>query len=445
MAKEKHIFFCTNCGQEESKWLGKCPACGEWNSFTEHKVTKTSKGKEIKRASSTSLNSIKIDDSYRYKTGIKEVNQVLGGGLMKGSSVLIGGEPGIGKSTLLLQIADSIDKNHSVLYVSGEESANQIKLRSTRLGIAGDGISIICDSHFESIIETIKTEKPELIIIDSIQTLQSDEAGNIPGSVNQLKYCCSQLIREAKTIESSLFFIAHVTKEGIIAGPKVVEHMVDTVLYFDNSASQIRILRSVKNRFGSIDEVGLFSMEEKGLVELKDPSGVFLTKRDKGLPPGIAIGATMEGTRVILTEIQILTVPAKGTTSRIFSDNIDSNRVSRVAAILEKHGGLRFSDRDIYVNVAGGIKIKETGIDLPLALALYSSRTDIAIKEGILSAGELSLAGEIRSVPHIDRRIKTGADMGFKTFISPITINKSSLEVKEVRNIKEGISQILGD
>lgn len=443
MAKNKTQFFCTNCGHEEGKWLGKCPSCGEWNSFAEHKVTKTSKGKEIKAKKSLSLEDINIEDSYRYKTGMKEVNQVLGGGLMKGSSVLIGGEPGIGKSTLLLQIADSIEEGNSVLYVSGEESANQIKLRAKRLKIKSNGISIICDSHFESILETIKKEKPELIIIDSIQTLQSDEAGNIPGSVNQLKYCCSQLIKEAKELDSSLFFIAHVTKEGVIAGPKVVEHMVDTVLYFDHSASQIRILRSVKNRFGSIDEVGLFLMEENGLNELKDPSGVFLTKREEGLPPGIAIGATHEGTRAILLEIQVLTVPAKGATSRIFSDKIDINRVSRVAAILEKHGHIKFSDRDIYVNVAGGIKVAETGIDLPLALALYSSRTDLPIKDGIVSAGELSLAGEIRAVPHMERRIKTGEDMGFKIFISPEIIQKTSLDVREVFNIKTAIQQIL--
>ena len=443
MAKEKTLFYCTNCGQEERKWLGKCPGCGEWNSFTEHKVTKTSKGVEVKSKRSLALSDIKIEDSYRYKIGIKEVDQVLGGGLMKGSSILIGGEPGIGKSTLLLQIADAINQKHKVLYISGEESANQIKLRALRLGISGRGINIVCDTHFETIIETIKTEKPDLIIVDSIQTLQSDEAGNIPGSINQLKYCCSQLIKETKELESSLFFIAHVTKEGIIAGPKVVEHMVDTVLYFDQSASRIRILRSVKNRFGSIDEVGLFSMEETGLVELKDPSGVFLTKRDSGLPPGISIGAILEGTRVILTEIQVLTVPAKGNTSRIFSDKVDVNRVSRVAAILEKHGGIKFSDRDIYVNIAGGMKIKETGIDLPLALALYSSRTDIPIKDGLISAGELSLAGEIRVIPHLERRIKTAEDMGFKTFISPQKVEKTSLDIREVQNIKSAIGIIL--
>ncbi|QEN04674.1 DNA repair protein RadA [Thiospirochaeta perfilievii] len=443
MAKEKTLFYCTNCGNEESKWQGKCPSCGEWNSFTEHKVTKTSKGTEVKHKKSISLDDIVIEDSFRYKTDIKEVDQVLGGGLMKGSSVLIGGEPGIGKSTLLLQIADSIKKNHKVLYISGEESANQIKLRAKRLNISGSGINILCDTHFETIIKSIKTEKPNLIIVDSIQTLQSDEAGNIPGSVNQLKYCCSQLIKETKDIEATLFFIAHVTKEGIIAGPKVVEHMVDTVLYFDHSASRIRILRSVKNRFGSIDEVGLFSMEEKGLIELEDPSGVFLTKRESGLPPGISIGATLEGTRVILIEIQVLTVPAKGTTSRIFSDKVDVNRVSRVAAILEKHGGIKFSDRDIYVNIAGGIKVKETGIDLPLALALYSSRTDIPIKDGIISSGELSLAGEIRIIPHIERRVKTAEDMGFNIFLSPEKVEKTSLDVKEVRNIKSAIGLIL--
>lgn len=441
MAKVKTYYFCSNCGHEESKWQGKCPACGEWNSFTEEKVNKTSKGKAVQKVTSMNLDDIDVSESSRYITGIKEVDQVLGGGLMKGSSVLIGGEPGIGKSTLLLQIAHSINKK--VLYISGEESSNQIKLRSNRLGLKGKNISILCENHFETLLECVKNEKPELLIIDSIQTLQSDEAGNIPGSVNQLKYCCNQLIKECKGFDGSIFFIAHVTKEGVIAGPKVVEHMVDTVLYFDHSASQVRILRSVKNRFGSIDEVGLFSMEETGLMELKDPSGVFLTQRSDGLPAGIAIGATLEGTRVILIEIQVLTVPAKGATSRIFSDNVDQNRVSRVSAILEKHGGIKFSDRDIYVNIAGGIRVKETGIDLPLALALYSARTDIAIPKGIISSGELSLAGEIRVIPHIERRVKTAEDMGFDLFISPEEIKKTSLDIREVHNIKKAITQIL--
>ncbi len=442
MAKIKIQFVCIECGHSESKWLGKCPDCGAWNSFKESEVVKSSRGSSIKDVSSVSLEDVGLLAEYRYVTNIKEVNQVLGGGLMKGSSVLIGGEPGIGKSTLLLQIANSLDDGVEVLYVSGEESANQIKLRAERLGITGRNIAILCDSNFESIERTIKKIKPALIIIDSIQTLQSDEAGNIPGSVNQLKYCCSQLIKEGKEIDSSIFFIAHVTKEGVIAGPKVVEHMVDTVLYFDHSASQIRILRAAKNRFGSIDEVGLFTMEGNGLLELKDPSGVFLTKREGGLPPGISIGATLEGTRVLLLEIQVLTVPAKGATSRIFSDKIDVNRVSRISAILEKHASIKFSDRDIYVNVAGGIKVSETGIDLPLALALYSSRTDIPLDQGLVSSGELSLAGEIRSVPQMERRVKTVKDMGFSIFIAPEEI-KTTLELRVANNIKLAIKRVL--
>lgn len=443
MAKNKTVFFCSGCGHEESKWMGRCPGCGEWNTFSEAKPVSGSKNPLHPKKEVKSLSSVSVKSGYRYDTGIKEVNQVLGGGLMKGSSALIGGEPGIGKSTLMLQIASQVQVEKPVLYISGEESASQIKMRSERLSVDETRINILCESDFENILEVINELKPEVIIIDSIQTMQSSEAGNVPGTVNQLKYCCSEIIRKAKESDTSIFFIAHVTKEGVIAGPKVVEHMVDTVLYFDHSSSDIRLLRAVKNRFGSIDELGLFTMQEKGLVQLKDPAAAFLTDREGEVPPGSAIAAVHEGSRVIMVEIQVLTVPAKGAVSRIFSDKVDSGRVSRIAAILEKHVGLRFSDRDIYVNIAGGIKVNEPGLELPLALALYSARTDIALSDKSVSAGELSLAGEIRKIPHIMRRVKTAAEMGFTTFISPETITQKKVEVVSATTINAAIKEYL--
>lgn len=436
MAKKKTFFLCGNCGHKEPKWLGRCPDCGEWNSFTETtEETKrsTPAGRDIQASPVQSIDSIENSPDIRTTSGINEVDRVLGGGIMKGSAILIGGEPGIGKSTLMLQLSGTAAQREQVLYVSGEESPGQIKMRALRLGVSGSQLQILTDNDLTRILVELERQKPDLVIIDSIQTLFASEAGSVPGTVGQLKFCCHELISWAKEHNSSIFLIAHVTKEGTIAGPKIIEHMVDTVLYFDQTDSDLRILRSTKNRFGSIDEIGLFLMDEKGLNEVSNPSGIFLEQRKGEIPAGIAIASVYEGSRILMVEIQALTVPAKGGASRVYSDRIDSQRVSRVAAVLEKHGGIRFSDQDIYINIAGGLKISEVGIELPLALAIYSARTGLSLPAELASAGEVSLAGEIRNISHLQRREKASKEMGYNRFYAPEP-GKEPEKIKKVLN-----------
>ncbi len=432
--KAKTVFFCTSCGHEEAKWLGRCPGCGEWNSLQEQKVQalSSSLGINLKRAENPkpqTLDSISLKDFKRHSTGLPEADQVLGGGLVEGSAILLGGEPGIGKSTLMLQIAGQTAESKKALYISGEESLRQIKLRAKRLGIESPRLSLYCESDSETIIHTLEEEKPSLVILDSIQTIHSPSQGLVPGTVNQLKYGCFELINWTRRREATLFLIAHVTKEGSIAGPKVIEHMVDTVLHFDHTGNDLRILRAAKNRFGPVDEIGLFRMDGRGLQQVTEPEALFLENREGQLPPGIAVAPVFEGSRVLLVEIQALTVPAKGGISRVFSDRIEGSRVSRVAAIMEKHLGLKYSDQDIYINVAGGMKVSEVGAELPLALALYSARTGIPLPSGLMAMGEMSLTGEIRPVPHLKRRLKAAGDMGFSTLLIPA----SNREVKDVK------------
>ena len=432
MARARSLFICSQCGHEETKWAGRCPECGEWNTFVENQVSlagKQTAGRERTRGTdSVPLDSLSPESGERSSTGIGEIDRVLGGGLVSGSSVLIGGEPGIGKSTLMLQIAAGSAAGRTnregsaagrVLYVTGEESAAQLKARADRLGIGRNSVEVLCETDLESIVRSLQSLKPNLVIIDSIQTLTSPQLGNVPGTPNQIKYCCHEIVSYCRERGCPVFLVAHVTKEGSIAGPKLIEHMVDTVLYFDQSESELRILRASKNRFGSVDEVGLFTMAAKGLQEVKNPDLLFLVQRENETPPGIVVAPVYEGSRVLMIEIQALVVPAKGAVSRIFSDRIDSSRVSRVAAIIEKHLSLRFSDQDIYVNVAGGLRIGEVGIELPLAFALYSARTSIPVNARTAAAGELTLAGEIRPIAHMPRRIRTAKEMGFDSFIGP--------------------------
>ena len=434
MAKQKNAFICGECGYQSIKWLGRCPECGTWNSMTEQSnVLSVSSDITL-----TTLSEVKNESRERIDCGIGEMNRALGGGLMMGSTSLIGGEPGIGKSTLIMQIADK--SGLITAYVSGEETAQQIKLRSDRLKVKGKNITLICDTHLGPIINALEKIKPTLIIIDSIQTLVDGEAGSQPGSINQLKSCSLAISRWAKLNNSALILIAHVTKEGTIAGPKILEHMVDAVLYFDGGSYDARFLRSVKNRFGPTDEVGLFTMGEKGLEEIRDPR-FFLEKRKQNPPPGIAFVPTFEGSRVFMVEIQALVAPAKGSFSRIYSDKIENNRVSRIAAVLEKHISIDFSDKDLYVNVAGGIKISETACDLALAAALYSARTDKALPSSWAFCGEISLAGEIRHIGKSDRRIKTAEELGFTHIIGPeCQENVRNISYMSVENIKEFIS-----
>ncbi len=452
--KDKTVFFCTSCGHEEPKWLGRCPGCGEWNSFREQKVQDAFSPlgmdlKEMESPKPRSLDSISLKDFKRRTTGLPEADQVLGGGLVEGSAILLGGEPGIGKSTLMLQIAGEVAESRKVLYISGEESLQQIKLRAKRLGIDSSGLSLYCESASETIIHTLEEEKPSLVILDSIQTIHSPGQGLIPGTVNQLKYGCFELINWARRRRAVLFLIAHVTKEGSIAGPKVIEHMVDTVLHFDHTGNDLRILRAAKNRFGPVDEVGLFRMDGQGLQQVTEPQGLFMENREGQLPPGIAVAPVFEGSRVLLVEIQALTVPAKGGVSRVFSDRIEGSRVSRVAAIMEKHLGLKYSDQDIYINVAGGMKVSEVGAELPLALALYSARTGIPLPSGLMAMGEMSLTGEIRPVPQLKRRLKAAGEMGFSTLLIPALSREAGnsqtgvpLHTVKAADIKQGIKLI---
>ncbi|MCM1321676.1 MAG: DNA repair protein RadA [Bacteroides sp.] len=427
MAKKRNsatVFKCSSCGYAQPKWLGRCPDCGEWNSFVEYAADASIQGNTAAaKAKPAPLSSVNPMEGSRLCTGISEFDRVLGGGAMKRSAILLGGEPGIGKSTLLLQAAASIAKSGApagrILYVSGEESSAQIRARADRLGLSPERIDILCTNRLDDIEDALNTLNPVFTVIDSIQTVFSAEAGIVPGTVNQLKYCANELITWVKGRDSVLIISAHVTKEGIIAGPKSLEHLVDTVISFDRNNDEIRFLRAQKNRFGSIDELGIFSMTESGLHPVEDPSTLFITRRNGKLPAGVAVAPVFEGSRVFLVEIQALTVPAKAAVTRVYSDKIDSARVSRVAAVIEKRAGLRFSDQDLYINVAGGVRLTESAIDAALAAALYSARADIPLPEGTVLAGELSLAGEIRPVNRMKSRAKTARNLGYTRILAP--------------------------
>ncbi len=425
MKKQKTVVFrCSSCGHEEAKWLGRCPECGEWNTLTEAAVSATSRPARGDDRSggppqSIPLNAVDPQEGTRIASGIGELDRVLGGGIMKRSTILVGGEPGIGKSTLLLQAAAAAQTKGRILYVSGEESAGQVRMRADRLGIRGDRIEIFCSGRLEEIDSILRTIKPVIVIIDSVQTLHSPELGLVPGTVNQMKYCAHELIAWVKEHDAALFLVAHVTKDGIISGPKTLEHMVDTVLYFEQNDADSRFLRAAKNRFGSVDEIGIFIMGEAGLTAVDDPSSLFLVRREGELPAGIATAAVLEGSRTLLVEIQALVVPAKGAMSRVFSDRIDAARVSRVAATLEKHLKLRLSDHDLYVNVAGGIRIAEVGVELALAAALHSARTGLPLPVRTAIAGELSLAGEVRPIRRLSGRIRAAQALAFDRFVGP--------------------------
>lgn len=443
------IYKCSSCGYTQPKWLGRCPECNEWNTLEEiiidkNAVTPAGRGTEqVEKKKPVSLESIKTENKVRFSTGIEEFDRVLGGGATKRSAILLGGEPGIGKSTLLLQSASSFAKinkeNQTVLYISGEESAEQIKDRALRLNVDCSKIQLLCTSRLEDSLDAMDNLKPSLVIIDSIQTIYSAEAGIIPGTVNQLKYCANEFISWVKERDSVLIMTAHVTKEGTIAGPKSLEHMVDTVISFEKNNEDIRFLHSQKNRFGSIDELGIFNMTEKGLISVVDPASLFLTKRKDSIPAGVSCCSVFEGSRVFLVEIQALTVPAKSSLSRVYSEKIDSGRVARIAAVIEKRCGLTFSDQDIYVNVAGGIRLNESSIDAAIAAALYSARVDLPLPNNTAIFGELSLAGEIRQVTKSSNRIKTAIQLGFTNIVCP----EEDSKVQKCENIKEMVKILL--
>lgn len=415
------VYKCSNCSYTQPRWLGRCPECGEWNTMEEcivdtNAVTPAGKGAAVcEKVRPVPLESVTAQDTSRFQTKIEEFDRVLGGGATRRSAIMIGGEPGIGKSTFLIQSASGMAAQYPgrIMYVSGEESAAQIKDRADRLGLSCKGIEVLCTMRLEDILDALDKINPVLVIVDSIQTVYSAEAGLVPGTVNQLKYCANELVSWVKNRDSVLIMTAHVTKEGTIAGPKTLEHMVDTVISFERNSDDVRFLHAQKNRFGSVDELGIFNMTEKGLVPVLNPATMFLSERREVQPAGVACCAVFEGNRVFMVEIQALTAPAKSAVSRVFSDKIDSARVSRIAAILEKRAGIKFIGQDIYVNVAGGIRLSESAVDAALAVAIYSARTDIPVDVGTAVFGELSLAGEIRPVAKIKARAKTAENLGF--------------------------------
>ena len=447
MAKAKTVFVCSSCGYESPKWLGKCPSCNEWNTFYEEKISgvaSTGKGTEKKVVTPKALNSVEGKDAARTSTGIGELDRVLGGGLVKGSLVLVGGEPGIGKSTLILQLCDKMQGEGKVLYVSGEESAEQIKLRADRLNIHNDNIMFLGETDIELIENAILEMNPKLVIIDSIQTMYSEDISSAAGTVSQVREITARIMRVCKGNEITTIIIGHVTKEGNIAGPRVLEHMVDTVLYLEGERYfSYRILRGVKNRFGSTNEVGMFEMQSEGMVEITNPSSVLISERDDN-PAGSVIVASMEGTRPLLVELQALTTPSIFGMPRRTANGIDYNRLTLLVAVLEKKAGLPFGTQDIYLNVVSGIRINEPAVDLGVVLACASSLKNVSIDKGVVAIGEVGLTGEVRAVNLIDKRIKEAEKLGFKTCIIPENNKKLlkesyHLDIIGVKNVGEAM------
>ncbi|MBF0118543.1 MAG: DNA repair protein RadA [Desulfobacterales bacterium] len=434
----KTLFLCKYCGCSSPKWMGRCPDCGEWDSFSEEIQTKTTKsGKNSNsKPQPIPIDSVEISDEGRFFSGITEFDRVLGCGLVPGTLVLIGGEPGIGKSTLMLQAIYGFAKNnHKVLYVSGEESIQQIKIRSDRIGASSGSVIALSEVDMGSIIETVESICPQIIVIDSIQTMFCPELSSTPGTVSQIREAASKLMLTAKTKNTSVFLIGHVTKEGTIAGPKLLEHMVDTVLYFEGDQNQLfRILRAVKNRFGSTNEIGVFEMKEKGLEEVLNPSSVFLSERPDHVP-GSIVTACMEGTRPILVEIQALASITSFGTPRRTVLGIDSNRVALLVAVIEKKLGMHLMGFDIFMNVAGGVRIDEPAVDLGIVSAVVSSFLDRPIIDRTIVLGEVGLTGEVRAISHIDARVSESKKMGFNRLIVPEGNAKRMVDPKDIEII----------
>lgn len=424
MAKSRYIYTCTKCGYESSKWNGKCPSCGAWNSFEEEAAVSSAANSGTRNAPDLSdsileLENIGADSDVRYDTGIGELNRVLGGGLVKGSLVLLGGEPGIGKSTILLQICQFLGAEHSVLYVSGEESARQIKLRAQRLGVDTENLYILTATDAEAVAETISSSAPDIAIIDSVQTMSISRISSSPGSLTQVRECSNLFMHTAKKMEIPIIIVGHVNKDGAIAGPKVMEHIVDAVLYFEGERHQsYRLLRAVKNRFGSTNEIGVFEMLDKGLAEVENPSQMLLSGRPLNVS-GTCVACIMEGTRPILAEVQALAAKTSYSAPRRMTTGFDFNRLSILIAVLEKRLGIFTGSLDIYLNIVGGFRLDEPAADLPVAMALYSGIMDKPINEMLISFGEIGLGGELRSVSHVPQRIREAERMGFEKVVIP--------------------------
>lgn len=452
--KSKTVFFCSECGNETAKWVGRCPSCGAWNTLTE--ALAEAKGKSgaalVDRSRKQSrpelLSNLSSEDELRFSTGLDEFDRVLGGGAVKGSLVLVGGAPGIGKSTLLLQLCGLISGEEKILYVTGEESKRQLKMRAERLGVDGSQVFILAETDLTETLRAVEEISPDVLIIDSIQTLYNPELNASPGSITQVKDCTMSLMQLSKTNGLTAFVVGHVNKEGAIAGPKVLEHMVDCVLYFEGERSMsYRILRAAKNRFGSTNEIGVFEMGDRGLVEVKNPSEMLLSGRPDN-SPGTCVACVMEGTRPILAEIQALVAPSGYNSARRNTNGVDYNRSNLLLAVLERRGGIALSGSDTYINVIGGLYLDEPAADLAMVLAIASSQRDIPIGNDLAAVGEVGLTGEIRSVSSLNQRLAEIARLGFKRCVIPAHVRgdvkaPKGLELITVKNIRAAVTAVL--
>ena len=453
MAKQKTVYFCQSCGMESSKWMGQCPSCGEWNTFAEEAVTVKKGSASVSRreihAKATRLNDIKAAGEERFSTGIAELDRVLGGGIVPGSMILVGGDPGIGKSTLLLQVCKTLSERHkSILYVSGEESLQQIKLRAERIGEFSDTLSLLCETNLEIVDVIVRRDLPQILVIDSIQTMYSEHVTSAPGSVSQVRESTGSLLQMAKVLGIAVFIIGHVTKEGVVAGPRVLEHMVDTVLYFEGDRhAAYRILRGVKNRFGSTNEIGVFEMRSGGLIEVENPSEFMLGGKPKGAS-GSVVACSMEGSRPILLEVQALVCRSNFGMPRRTAAGTDFNRVNLLMAVLEKRVGLQMGNCDAYVNIAGGIRMNEPAIDLGIVLALVSSYKNRPIDEKTICFGEVGLSGEVRAVNMAEQRVAEAKKLGFTVCVLPEATKSalsaiSGIRLIGVKSVKDAIDLVV--
>lgn len=451
MAKIKTSYFCRECGYEAPKWMGKCPSCGEWNTFTEEKTVSRKTKSLIKSGQKpVKVSEIVVSDEQRIKMPSEELNRVLGGGMVKGSLVLIGGEPGIGKSTLILQNILSI-RSIKILYVSGEESASQLKLRADRLGKVADNTYILCETCLESILDHINELKPDLVIVDSIQTIASDELESASGSVSQVRECAARLLRFAKETGTPVLLIGHINKDGAIAGPKVLEHIVDAVLQFEGDRQFLyRLLRPIKNRFGSTSEIGIYEMNHTGLREVKNPSEMLLSGNACGNMSGSSLGVALEGARPMMIEVQALVSTAAYGTPQRSVTGFDQRRLNMLLAVLEKRARFKLGQKDVFLNIAGGIKVSDPGIDLAVIASIMSSNLDIPLGEGIAFTGEVGLSGEIRTVTAIERRVSEAQKLGYRKIYIPAgnlrnIKNKFKINIEETTRVEDFFRNIFKD
>lgn len=449
-AKEKSVFVCQECGYESAKWLGKCPGCGHWNTFVEEVVSKQKQetARLLPSSEPILLQDISYDDLLRTDTGIHELNRVLGGGMVPGALMLLAGDPGIGKSTLTMQLTGSIKMEGNILYVSGEESRQQLKMRAQRLGIQRDQLLILTENNLSVIEKHIQKLQPGLVILDSIQTVYLPEVSSAPGSVSQLRECTGRILQWAKGLDISIIVVGHVTKDGSVAGPRVLEHMVDTVLFFEGERhNHFRILRALKNRFGSTNEIGVFEMREKGLLEISNPSEIFLSERPQGAIGSVVVPC-MEGSRPVLVELQALVASSPYGQPRRMTNGADFNRTAMLLAVLEKKMRLPLGNQDIFLNVVGGLKVDEPAIDLGIIVALVSSMQNRPVMDDVIILGEVGLTGEVRTISFLEKRLIEAEKMGFRTAVVPKgnlkREQKYPLEVQGVGSVAEALRVILG-